>query len=46
MTVSDLTKGLGLTEDGIKMLEDPEYNQLRAATSRQGSMWMLAMRMF
>jgi DNA-binding Xre family transcriptional regulator len=38
LTVSDLTEGFGLTEDGIRVLENTEYNQLRAATCRQGSM--------
>jgi hypothetical protein len=35
MTVSDLTRGLDFTEGVIKVSEDTECNDLRAATSRQ-----------
>jgi hypothetical protein len=45
-TVSNMTKGLGLAEDGIEVSEDIECNDLRAATSRKGIMGMLAMRRF
>jgi hypothetical protein len=41
MTVSDLTKGLELTEDVIKVFEDVQCDDLRAATSRQGIMGCL-----
>jgi len=46
MTVCDLTKGLELTEDVIKVFEDIKCNDPRVATSRRGSMRMLAMRRF
>ena len=41
MTVSDLTKGLELTEDVIKVFEDVQCDDLLAATSRQGIMGCL-----
>jgi hypothetical protein len=41
-----LTKDLGLTEDGIKVSEDIECNDLLAATFRHGIVGMLAMRRF
>jgi hypothetical protein len=36
MTVSNLVVGFGLTESGIKMLEDTESNEQRIAQLRQG----------
>lgn len=41
MRVSNLTEGLGFAEAGIKVFEDVDSNQLRAATSRQRIMRVL-----
>lgn len=41
MRVSNLTEGLRFAEAGIKVFEDVESNQRRAATSRQGIMRVL-----
>jgi hypothetical protein len=42
MTVSESTEGLGITEAGIKVFEYTYSKELRAATTRQASMGMLA----
>ena len=42
MTVIKLTEGLGLTEAGIKVSEDFDWNEQRVATAGQGIMRALA----
>ncbi|XP_066566163.1 protein UXT isoform X1 [Amia ocellicauda] len=42
MTVSKLSEGLGLIEAGIRVLEDIDSNEQRAAATRQGIKRMLA----
>jgi hypothetical protein len=44
MTVSKLTEWLGLTVAGIKVFEDTDWKEQRAATARQGIVSLLAMR--
>ena len=46
MTVTDLTKGLELNEDAVKVFEEVQCDDVREAASRQGIMGMLAMRRF
>jgi len=41
MTISDLTKGLELTEDVIKVFEEVQCDGLRAARTRQGILCLL-----
>jgi hypothetical protein len=42
MTVWKLAEWLGLTEAGIRVSEDNEWNEQRAATTGQGIVRMLA----
>jgi hypothetical protein len=42
VTVSKLTAGLGLTEAGIRVFEESDWNGQRAAATGQRIMWMLA----
>ena len=44
MTVSKLTEWLGLTVAGIKVFEDTDWKEQRAATARQGIVSLLVMR--
>ena len=42
MTVFKLAEGLGLTEAGIKMSEDIDWNEQRVAATGEGIMRVLA----
>jgi hypothetical protein len=42
VTVLNLTEGLGLIAAGVKVFEDSDWNEQRAATNRQGLMRMTA----